>query len=79
VVTVPLDSSKYYHILMRRKDFELAFESKYKDLQLVLKCAGERRGRPFTLRFSKAMFCVATLIVGEKYWIGPESMCSLLC
>lgn len=61
---------------MRRKDFELAFESK--GLQLVLKCVWERRGWPFTLCLSKAMFCVAALIVGEKYWIGPDSICSFL-
>lgn len=59
---------------MRREDFELAFESKYKHLQLILSVC--RRGEDGLL--PKAIFCVATLLVGAKHCLGSDLICTFL-
>lgn len=43
---IPLNDSKYCHILMWKKYFETVFVFKFEDLQSVLKCACEM-GRDF--------------------------------
>lgn len=59
---------------MRRKDFELAFESEYRHLQLILSVC--RRGEDGLL--PKVMFYVAALFTGAKYWFGPDLVCTFL-